>query len=108
MLYSLGIANIGLANAKLIRKELQYDIEKMIAANEEEISSIEGIGPVIAKLIQNILQNEENFKEIRHLLSHLELEEVTREENLSLEGKQFVTTGSVVHFANRAQAKGRN
>ena len=49
VLYSLGIANIGLANAKLICKELQYDIEKMIAANEEEISSIEGIGPVIAK-----------------------------------------------------------
>ena len=31
VLYSLGIANIGLANAKLICKEFQYDIEKMIA-----------------------------------------------------------------------------
>lgn len=105
VLYSLGIANIGLANAKLICKELQYDIEKMIAANEEEISSIEGIGPVIAKAYTEYFANEENLKKFRHLLSHLELEEVTREENLSLEGKQFVITGSVVHFANRAQLK---
>lgn len=105
VLYSLGIANIGLANAKLICKELQYDIEKMIAANEEEISSIEGIGPVIAKAYTEYFANEENLKKFRDLLSHLELEEVTREENLSLEGKQFVITGSVVHFANRAQLK---
>ena len=105
VLYSLGIANIGLANAKLICKEFQYDIEKMIAANEEEISSIEGIGPVIAKTYTEYFANEENLKKFRHLLSHLELEQVTREENLSLEGKQFVITGSVTHFANRAQLK---
>ena len=105
VLYSLGIANIGLANAKLICKELQYDIEKMIAANEEEISSIEGIGPVIAKTYTEYFASEENLKKVRHLLSHLELEEVTKEENPSLEGKQFVITGSVTHFANRAQLK---
>ena len=38
-------------------------------------------------------------------MSHLELEEVKKEENQTFAGKQFVITGSVVHFANRSQLK---
>lgn len=105
VLYSLGIANIGLANAKVICKEFDYDLEKMIQASAEEISSIEGIGPVIAGTYTEYFANEDNLKKVRHLLSHLELEEVKKEDNQSLEGKQFVITGSVEHFANRAQLK---
>lgn len=45
------------------------------------------------------------MRKLRHLLSHLELEEVKQENRLTLEGKQFVITGSVEHFANRAQLK---
>ena len=105
LLYSLGIANIGLANAKVICKEFDYDLEKMIHATGEEISSIEGIGPVIAQSFTAYLADEENMRKLRHLLSHLELEEVKQENRLTLEGKQFVITGSVEHFANRAQLK---
>ena len=105
LLYSLGIANIGLANAKVICKEFDYDLEKMIHATAEEISSIEGIGPVIAKSYTEYFADEENMRKLRHLLSHLELEEVKQENRLTLEGKQFVITGSVNHFANRAQLK---
>ena len=105
LLYSLGIANIGLANAKVICKEFGYDLEKMIHATAEEISGIEGIGPVIAKSYTEYFADEEKMKKFRHLLSHLELEEVKQENRLTLEGKQFVITGSVNHFANRAQLK---
>ena len=105
LLYSLGIANIGLANAKVICKEFDYDLEKMIHATGEEISSIEGIGPVIAQSYTAYFADEENMRKLRHLLSHLELEEVKQENRLTLEGKQFVITGSVEHFANRAQLK---
>ena len=105
VLYSLGIANIGLANAKVICKEFDYDVEKMIRATAEEISAIEGIGPVIAKTFTEYFSQEENLKKFHHLLSHLELEEVKKEEKQSLAGKQFVITGSVEHFANRAQLK---
>ena len=105
VLYSLGIANIGLANAKVICKEFHYDVEKLIGATAEEISAIEGIGPVIAKTFTEYFSQEENLKKFRHLLSHLELEEVKKEEKQSLAGKQFVITGSVEHFANRAQLK---
>ena len=46
VIYSLGITGIGLANAKVICKYFDDDIEKIRHAEEEEISSIEGIGPV--------------------------------------------------------------
>ena len=105
LLYSLGIANIGLANAKVICKEFDYDLEKMLHATAEEISGIEGIGPVIAKSYTEYFADEEKMKKFRHLLSHLELEEVKQENSLTLEGKQFVITGSVNHFANRAELK---
>ena len=105
LLYSLGIANIGLANAKMICKEFHYDLEKMIQATAEEISSIEGIGPVIAKTYTEYFADEENMRKFRHLLSHLELEEVKQKSCLTLDGKQFVITGSVNHFANRAELK---
>ena len=105
LLYSLGIANIGLANAKVICKKFDYDLEKMIHATAEEISGIEGIGPVIAKSYTEYFADEEKMKKFRHLLSHLELEEVKQENRLTLEGKQFVITGSVNHFANRAELK---
>lgn len=105
VLYSLGIANIGLANAKVICREFEYDVEKLIHASGEEINAIEGIGPVIEKAFTDYFNNEENLKKFRHLMSHLELEEVKKEENQTFAGKQFVITGSVVHFANRSQLK---
>lgn len=105
VLYSLGIANIGLANAKVICREFGYDVEKLIHASSEEINAIEGIGPVIAKAFTDYFSNEENLKKFHHLMSHLELEEVKKEENQTFAGKQFVITGSVVHFANRSQLK---
>ena len=105
VLYRLGIANIGLANAKVICREFGYDVEKLIHASAEEINAIEGIGPVIAKAFTDYFSNEENLKKFHHLMSHLELEEVKKEENQTFAGKQFVITGSVVHFANRSQLK---
>ena len=49
VIYSLGITNIGLANAKVICRHFDDDLEKIRQADEEEISSIDTIGPVIAK-----------------------------------------------------------
>ncbi len=105
LIYSLGISNVGIANAKVICKEFQYDLDKIIHATPEEISSIEGIGPVIAGTFTEYFADEENIAKLEHLLSHLTFEEMRTESAQSLEGKQFVITGSVEHFANRAQLK---
>ena len=105
VIYSLGITGIGLANAKVICKYFNDDIEKIRRANAEEISAIEGIGPVLAGNLAAYFKNEENNRKLDHLLEHLHLihEDVSGEQIFA--GKTFVITGSVEHFANRSQAK---
>ena len=87
----------------MICKEFRYDLDKIIHATPEEISSVEGIGPVIAGTFTEYFSDEGNIKRLGHLLSHLTFEEVKTESTQSLEGKQFVITGSVEHFANRKE-----
>ena len=105
VIYSLGITGIGLANAKMICKYFDDDIEKIRYADEEEISSIEGIGPVIAGSLADYFKSAENNQKLDHLLSHLHLvhEETSAEQVFA--GKTFVITGSVEHFSNRSEAK---
>lgn len=105
VIYSLGITGIGLANAKVICKYFDDDIEKIRYAEEEEISSIEGIGPVIAGSLADYFKSAENNQKLDHLLSHLHLvhEETSAEQVFA--GKTFVITGSVEHFSNRSVAK---
>ena len=105
VIYSLGITGIGLANAKVICKYFDDDIEKIRHADEEEISAIEGIGPVIAGSMAESFKSAENNQKLDHLLSHLHLvhEETSAEQVFA--GKTFVITGSVEHFSNRSEAK---
>ena len=105
VIYSLGITGIGLANAKVICKYFDDDIEKIRHADEEEISAIEGIGPVIAGSLADYFKSAENNQKLDHLLSHLHLvhEETSAEQVFA--GKTFVITGSVEHFSNRSEAK---
>ena len=105
VIYSLGITGIGLANAKVICKYFDDDIEKIRHAEEEEISAIEGIGPVIAGSMADYFKSAENNQKLDHLLSHLHLvhEETSAEQVFA--GKTFVITGSVEHFSNRSEAK---
>ena len=105
VIYSLGITGIGLANAKVICKYFDDDIEKIRHADEEEISAIEGIGPVIAGSMADYFKSAENNQKLDHLLSHLHLvhEETSAEQVFA--GKTFVITGSVERFSNRSEAK---
>ena len=105
VIYSLGIANIGLANAKVICRYFDYELEKIRNAGEEEVSAIDGIGPVIAKNLVEYFKNEENNKKLDHLLSHLEIEKEEIGEEQIFAGMNFVITGSVENFSNRSEAK---
>ena len=73
VIYSLGIAGIGLANARVICRYFDDDIEKIRHADAEEINSIEGIGPVLAGSLADYFSSEENNKKLDHLLGHLHL-----------------------------------
>lgn len=105
VIYSLGIAGIGLANAKIICKYFDDDLEKLRHADVEEISSIEGIGPVLAGSLVDYFQKEENNEKLDHLLEHLHLIHEENSQEQVFAGKTFVITGSVEHFTNRSQAK---
>ena len=106
LMYGLGIAGIGLANAKVICKEFKYDIEKLMNLSEEELSSVSGIGPILAKAYVSYFQNEKHVEELQKLLKELVIpEEVVNTEAQIFENKVFVITGSVEHFANRNEVK---
>ena len=105
LLYALGIPNIGVANAKMICRSFQNNLEKIRSATEEELQDIEGVGAVIARAFAEYFRKEENQKKLDHLLAHVELEEQQEEEAQIFEGRNFVITGSVVHFANRSELK---
>lgn len=105
VIYSLGIANIGLANAKVICCHFDDDLEKIRCADQEEISGIDGIGPVIAKSLSDYFKNEENNRKLDHLMGHLHLHREEASGKQIFAGVNFVITGSLEHFANRGQAK---
>ena len=105
VIYSLGIANIGLANAKVICRHFDDDLEKIRQAYEEEISSIDTIGPVIAKSLTDYFSKKENNQKLDHLMSHLTIKKEEKTGEQIFQNMNFVITGSVEHFANRAQAK---
>ncbi|MGN0399936.1 MAG: NAD-dependent DNA ligase LigA [Blautia sp.] len=105
LLYGLGIANVGVANAKVICREFDYDLEKIIHATQDAISGVEGMGPVIAESFTRYFSDKENIEQLNHLLTHLTFETVKRETGNALSGKQFVITGSVNHFPNRSAVK---
>ena len=105
LVYALGIANIGVANAKVLCKEFDYDLQKLMQADEETISQIEGIGSVIAKSVTDYFKNEKNQRKLEHLLTYLTFEKMKIETGNPLSGKQFVITGSVNQFENRNAMK---
>ena len=106
VIYALGIANIGLANAKVICKEFRYDVEKMLGATEEELNEIPGVGGVIAKAFVDYFASEKHVSQFRDLLEELVIPKETAEETKQIfAGVNFVITGSVEHFANRGEVK---
>ena len=106
VIYALGIANIGLANAKMICKEFQYDVEAMLQATTEDLSAISGVGEVIARAFVDYFSAERHVKQLRDLLSELDIPKEEAESGKQIfAGVNFVITGSVEHFANRGEVK---
>ncbi len=107
VIYALGIANIGLANAKVICKEFQYDAEAMLHATEEELNGIPGVGGVIARAFVDYFASENHVRQFRDLMKELIIprETAAEEKKQIFAGVNFVITGSVEHFANRGEVK---
>ena len=105
VIYSLGIAGIGLANAKVICRELKYDVESLLKVSEEELNEIQGVGEVLAKAFVGYFADAKHVENFRRLLNELTIPEETVTKQQIFEGVNFVITGSVKHFGNRGEVK---
>ena len=106
LIYGLGISNIGSANAKMICRAFGYDLNRIRHAGAEEMSLIDGIGPVIAGTFADYFSSGKNQAALDDLLGELTIEIPAAETGPGLlEGKTFVITGSLEHYANRNEMK---
>ena len=106
LIYGLGIANIGLANAKLICKEIGHDPGRVMDLTTEDLAAIDGIGDVIAGNYVAYFADAEHRELFEKLLKEVKLPE--EQENVgeqTFAGMNFVITGSVEHFVNRNEVK---
>ena len=108
LIYALGIPGIGLQNAKLLTRYFQGDWNAFRAASVETLCEVEGVGEVLASSVRRFLDQEENRRQMDHLLEKLHLKAFVSEsggEERRYTGKSFVITGAVHHFANREELK---
>ena len=104
-LYSLGIAGIGSANAKMIAKYFDNDIDRIISASKDDLLEIEGIGEVLANSIVDFFKSEKNIENVESLRKILKFEKEESGGGDKLSGKVCVITGSLEHFSNRNELK---
>ena len=89
-----------MANAKVLCRYFDYDLERMQAADEETLSAIPGVGEVLASA------DAENLEKIAHLKEILTIETPQIDESAqTLTGMSFVVTGSLNHYASRNDLK---
>ncbi|MBP8691521.1 MAG: NAD-dependent DNA ligase LigA [Sedimentibacter sp.] len=106
LLYSFGIANIGLSNAKLISRKFGDDWEKIQKATYEDLIQIGGIGDVMANNYVKFFSDEKNKAIVADVLKEVEIEASSKTASEQIfENYVFVITGAVEHFKNRDELK---
>ncbi|MDO4479139.1 MAG: NAD-dependent DNA ligase LigA [Lachnospiraceae bacterium] len=105
LVYGIGIPNVGEANARLICRAFHDDPEALKAADEETLSAIPSVGPVIARSVTAWMRDEECRHLFDRLLSCVTLEKEEEAAASPISGKTFVITGSVVYYKNRNELK---
>lgn len=100
LLVALGIRHVGETVAVLLADHFG-DLDALLAAEQQEIASIEGIGPTIAESVHRFASDPENRAEIERLRAlGLEIEaapeaEAAEEASDALAGLTFVLTGTL-------------
>jgi DNA ligase (NAD+) len=98
VLYALGLPGIGYVNANAIAEHFG-SIDALLEASAEQITEVEGIGPVLAETLREELSDEaiaELIGRLRKRGLRFELSEAEqRAEGGPLEGRTFVLTGTL-------------
>jgi DNA ligase (NAD+) len=108
VLFALGLPGIGYVNANALAEHFG-SIDALLAAEPEQITAVEGIGPVLAESIREELSEEA----VRELIARLkerglrfELSAAERRaEGGPLDGKTFVLTGTMPELSRDEATK---
>ncbi len=108
VLFALGIRHVGYINARLLAAHFG-NIDALIKAAPEEISSVEGIGPVIAEAVREYFDEPHNGETVERLREaglkfELAAGEAAAAAPKPLAGKTFVLTGTLTTMG-RAEAR---
>jgi DNA ligase (NAD+) len=106
VLFGLNIPYVGYVTAQALAFHFG-SAERLAAAIQEEIQTVEGIGPVVAEAVAEWFADEENTRlvtELGELGLRLELGDEERPVAGRLSGSTYVITGTLERFS-RAQAQ---
>ncbi len=105
VLFALGIRHVGESIAALLATYFS-DLDSLMNASEEEIASVDGIGPEIAGSVRSYFQTKKSGRLIKKLKKaglQFQAARGSVEDEGSLKGKTFVVSGTLPTFS-RAQA----
>ncbi|RKZ24464.1 DNA ligase (NAD(+)) LigA [bacterium] len=105
LIFALGIRHVGIHAAGILAERFK-SIDKLKEATFEELASIEGIGPIMAKSIVNFFREKKNLEVLEKLRrAGVKMEEEEKKEGV-LAGKTFVFTGALSKYSrHEAQEK---
>ena len=106
LLFAIGIRNVGAKTAKILAKRYK-NIDSLMNANIDDLSSIKDIGPIIADSVYKFFKEEKNVQLIKDLKSEgVNLEYLGNDSDTvtAFTGKTFVLTGGLEEFT-RDEAK---
>ena len=104
-LYALGIHNVGETTAQTLATHFGT-LEAIMRADEDQLKAVPDVGPVVAKSIIEFFKEKHNqgvIKKLTKLISWPEVK-VKAAEELPLQGKTFVLTGTLSELT-RDEAK---
>ncbi len=106
VLCAVGIPGIGISGARILCSHFGDDLAKIKEAEIEELSGVEGIGPVLAQNVYAYFRESGTAEPFDALIGELHIVRAAVEDKPQiLAGKTFVITGKVNHFANRDALK---
>ncbi len=109
-IYALGINHVGLSNAKLLCKNIDYDINKLFDITQDELIQIDGFGEIIAHSIVSYFSDEKNRELINKILNIIKFNEIelsVSDNNDKIRDNTFVITGDLNQFKNRKELQNK-
>ena len=125
VLTAMGIPGIGPDGVRLLCRYFHNNLNAMLDADENTLSQIDGIGPVLAANFTEFFHNKNNRMQLEQLLQEVKTDQdaaadahsepssedgdlrhtANGSEFVSLDGKTVVITGSLINFSSRDDLK---